>query len=42
MEEAMEPFEHLRRLLDPFILTYQFITETITNMKEAWRNLVDA
>ena len=40
--EIFEPFDNLQRLLEPFVRIYEFITETVTNIKEAWAFLVKA
>ena len=40
MEELAEPVVYLKQLLAPFLQAYDFFTQTVKNIKEAWRLLV--
>ena len=39
-EELAGPFEHIRRLLEPFLKAYKFFKETVDGIKESWGLLV--
>ena len=36
-EELVEPLGYLRQLLEPFQQAYDVFTQTVKNIKEAWR-----
>ena len=38
-EELAGPLGYLKQLLDPFLQAYDFLTQTVKNIKEAWRLL---
>ncbi|KAI0217504.1 hypothetical protein LSAT2_030722 [Lamellibrachia satsuma] len=40
-EELAGPLGYLKQLLDPFLQAYDFITQTVKNIKEAWRLIVN-
>ena len=36
-EELAGPIGYLKQLLEPFLQAYDFFTQTVKNIKEAWR-----
>ena len=40
LEELAEPVVYLKQLLEPFLQAYDFFTQTVKNIKEAWQTIV--
>ena len=40
LEELAEPVVYLKQLLEPFQQAYDFFTQTVKNIKEAWQAIV--